>query len=83
MFYRYDVQVSVSDVTSTNVEVNVTVDVQHVSRKDVTMATPLDIGLPSADLVKIDQVIKDLIRLNSTKSSKFPISLDIISYSHR
>lgn len=55
-FFSYEVQVSVSDVTATNVEVNVSVSLYHVNRRDVTHATPMDLAITPTNFVKKDEV---------------------------
>ena len=45
-----------SDITSTNVEINVKVNFYHVTRESVMQATPVDIALSPSELVRRDQV---------------------------
>lgn len=49
---RYDVEVTVRDATSTSVTVNISVNLHHLTRQDVTMATPVEIAMSPADLIK-------------------------------
>ncbi|KAF2366973.1 EGF-like domain [Trinorchestia longiramus] len=57
----YEVQVSVSDATGATVAMNITVRLHHLTRLDVTLASPIEFSATPGELIKKNKDDKSLL----------------------